>query len=472
MKKLTLSVLLCFATHAVAEGLPDLGDISQSVLSPLQERQIGQQSMMQIRASRMFLDDPEVNDYLNQIGDRLVASSNEPALNFEFFAVDDESVNAFAIPGGFIGVNIGLLLTTQSESELASVLAHEIAHVTQHHYARLLSATQNDGLTSMAAIAVAILAARNSPQASQAAIMGAQARSVQKQLDFTRLHEQEADRIGLESLQKSSFNTHAMPEFLQRLQRATRLLEGNAPNYMRTHPITSERVADIENRVSKQPYRLIADSLDFQLIRTKLIAHQKSTADAISYFEHALTDKKFGNPVAQRYGLVLSLLRANDATRAQQEMNTLRGQAQGNALLDTLTGQVIAAQNNDPATLSYYKTAVLNHPQYRALIYDYAQLLIRTGQSALASHLLNDRISRYPADVTLYNLQAHAYQQLNKPLEQHQAQAYSYAWQGNIHAAIEQLELAKQAGGSFYQMSTIESDLRELRDMVDTRGKK
>ena len=472
MKKLTLSVLLCFATHAVAEGLPDLGDISQSVLTPLQERQIGQQSMMQIRASRMFLDDPEVNDYLNQIGDRLVASSNEPALNFEFFAVNDETVNAFAIPGGFIGVNIGLVLTTQSESELASVLAHEIAHVTQHHYARLLSATQNDSLTSMAAIAVAILAARNSPQASQAAIMGAQARSVQKQLDFTRLHEQEADRIGLELLQKSGFNIHAMPEFLQRLQRATRLLEGNAPNYMRTHPITSERVADIENRVSKQPYRLIADSLDFQLIRTKLIAHQKSTADAISYFEHALTDKKFGNPVAQRYGLVLSLLRTNDATRAKQEMDTLRAQAQGNALLDTLTGQVIAAQKDDQATLNYYKTAVLNHPQYRALIYDYAQLLIRTGQSELASHLLNDRISRYPADVTLYNLQAHAYQQLNKPLEQHQAQAYSYAWQGNIHAAIEQLELAKQAGGSFYQMSTIESDLRELRDMVDTRGKK
>ena len=472
MKKLTLSVLLCFATHAVAEGLPDLGDISQSVLTPLQERQIGQQSMMQIRASRQFLDDPEVNDYLNQIGDRLVASSNEPALNFEFFAVNDETVNAFAIPGGFIGVNIGLVLTTQSESELASVLAHEIAHVTQHHYARLLSATQNDGLTSMAAIAVAILAARNSPQASQAAIMGAQARAVQKQLDFTRLHEQEADRIGLELLQKSGFNIHAMPEFLQRLQRATRLLEGNAPNYMRTHPITSERIADIENRVSKQPYRLIADSLDFQLIRTKLIAHQKSTVDAISYFEHALTDKKFGNPVAQRYGLVLSLLSANDATRAKQEMDTLRAQAQGNALLDTLTGQVIAAQKDDQATLNYYKTAVLNHPQYRALIYDYAQLLIRTGQSALASQLLNDRISRYPADVTLYNLQAHAYQQLNKPLEQHQAQAYSYAWQGNIHAAIEQLELAKQAGGSFYQMSTIESDLRELRDLVDTRGRK
>jgi predicted Zn-dependent protease len=472
MKKLTLLVLLCLAPQAIAEGLPDLGDVSQAVLTPLQERQIGQQSMMQIRASRQFLDDPEVNDYLNQIGDRLVANSTEPALNFEFFAMNDETVNAFAIPGGFIGVNAGLLLTTQSESELASVLAHEIAHVTQHHYARLLSGTQGDSLASMAAIAVAILAARNSPQASQAAIVGAQARAVQKQLDFTRVHEQEADRIGLDLLQKSGFNTHAMPEFLERLQRATRLLEGNAPNYLRTHPITSERIADIENRVSKQPYRLIPDSLDFQLVRTKLIAAQKSTSDALSYFNHALTDKKFGNPVAQRYGLILSLLRNNEVNKAAQEMAILNGQVKGNDLVDTLAGQVKLAAKNDADSLAFYKVAVENHPQHRALIYDYAQLLLQSGQADTAIRLLSDRISRYPADTKLYNLQAHAYQVLGLPLEQHQALAYSYAWQGNLRAAIEQLELAKQAGGSFYQMSTIESDLRELRDMADASGKK
>ncbi len=472
MKKLTLLVLLCLAQQASAEGLPDLGDVSQAVLTPLQERQIGQQSMMQIRASRQFLDDPEVNDYLNQIGDRLVANSTEPALNFEFFAMNDETVNAFAIPGGFIGVNAGLLLTTQSESELASVLGHEIAHVTQHHYARLLSGTQGDSLASMAAIAVAILAARNSPQASQAAIVGAQARAVQKQLDFTRVHEQEADRIGLDLLLKSGFNTHAMPEFLERLQRATRLLEGNAPNYLRTHPITSERIADIENRVSKQPYRLIPDSLDFQLVRTKLIAAQKSTSDALSYFNHALTDKKFGNPVAQRYGLILSLLRNNEVSKAAQEMTVLNGQVKGNALVDTLAGQVKLAAKNDADSMAFYKVAVENHPQHRALIYDYAQLLLQSGQADTAIRLLSDRINRYPADTKLYNLQAHAYQVLGLPLEQHQALAYSYAWQGNLRAAIEQLELAKQAGGSFYQISTIESDLRELRDMADASGKK
>ena len=285
---LTLLLLLCFPPCAMSDGLPDLGDVSQTVLTPLQERQIGQQSVMQIRASKQFFDDAEINDYLNQLGYRLVASSSEPSLGFEFFALDDYNINAFALPGGFIGVNSGLLLTVQGESELAAVLSHEIAHVTQHHLARMVAGQQGDSLASMAAIAIAILAARNNSQASQAALASMQARAMQKQLDFTRTHEQEADRIGLEILQKANFNIHAMPEFLDRLQKATRLLEGNMPGYLRTHPITSERIADIENRVNKQPYRLIPDSLDFQLVRAKLIAMQKTAPDAIAYFSDAL----------------------------------------------------------------------------------------------------------------------------------------------------------------------------------------
>ncbi len=472
MKKLTLALLLCFSPYAISEGLPDLGDISQATLSPLQERQIGEQSMMQIRSSRQFLDDSEVNDYLNQIGDRLVSNSSEPSLEFEFFAVDDYTVNAFAMPGGFVGVNSGLLLITQNESELASVLAHEISHVTQHHYARLLSGTKNDNLAALAAIGLAILAARNSPQTAQAAIVGSQAHLVQKQLDFTREHEQEADRFGLDLLQKSGFNTHAMPDFLERLQHATRLLEGNAPNYLRTHPITSERIAEIENRVSKQPYLLLADSLDFQLVRTKLIAAQKSSIDAVSYFDHALSDKKFGNPIAQRYGLVCSLLRINDVARAKQEMQQLRTEVEDNAMVDTLEGRVKSAAR-DTDTLAFYRTAVQNHTQHRALVYAYAEELLQTDQALAASKLLSEKINSYPADTTLYQLQARSYERLGKNLEQHQALAYSYAWQGNLRGAIEQLELAKRAGGSFYQLSSIESDLRELREMQDAqRGKK
>ncbi|MFA6204029.1 MAG: M48 family metalloprotease [Gallionella sp.] len=477
MKKLTLIFLLCFPLGAIADGLPELGDISQTVLNPIQERQIGQQSMMQIRASKQYLNDAEISDYLNQLGYKLVQFSSEPSLAFEFFALNDYSVNAFAMPGGFIGVNAGLLLTTQSESELASVLGHEIAHVTQHHLARMVAAQQGDSLASMAAIAVAILAARNNSQASQAAIAGMQARAVQKQLDFTRIHEQEADRVGFEILQKADFNTHAMPEFLERLQRANRLLEGNAPNYLRTHPVTSDRIADIENRVNKQPYRLMPDSLDFHLVRTKLIGAQKTQADALTYFEDALTTHKRGNLIAQRYGLISALLRAGETERASEELTTLQAQvkktpaAQNNAMLETLTGQVKRATKS-PDTLNFYHMAAQRFPQHRALIYDYAELLLQSEQPEIAAKLLIEQIARHPSDTTLYNLQARSYHQMNLPFEQHQALAYSYAWQGNIMGAIEQLELAKQVGGSFYQLSTIETDLRELHEMMDARVKK
>lgn len=473
MKKMPLLLLLCFSPYALSDGLPNLGDISQAVLTPVQERQIGQQSMMQIRAGKQFLDDAEINDYLNQLGLRLVENSTEPSLGFEFFTLNDYSVNAFAMPGGFIGVNSGLLLTAQSESELASVLSHEIAHVTQHHLARMIAGQQADSLASMAAIAIAILAARRNPEASQAVMIGTQAQGIQRMLNFTRTHEQEADRIGLDILLKSDFNTHAMPEFLGKLQRATRLFENNTPGYLRTHPITSDRIADIENRVANQPYRLIPDSLNFQLVRTKLIGAQKTATDAIAYFSDALGAQKHGNPVAQRYGLVSALLRNNETERAAQELEILRNQAgRANPMIETLAGQVKRAEKNNGDALAFYRSAAQNFPQHRALIYDYVDLLLQSNQAEAATKLLAEQITRHPSDTRLYDLQARSYAMQGKRFEQHRAQAYSYTWQGNLYAAIEQLELAKQAGGDFYQLSTIESDLRELREMVGMNGKR
>ncbi len=471
MKKLTLLVLLCFTPYVLSDGLPDLGDVSRGVLNPLQERQIGQQSMLQIRASKQFLDDAEVNDYLNQLGSKLVESSSEPSLEFEFFAINDYNVNAFAMPGGFVGVNAGLLLTTQSESELASVLSHEISHVTQHHFARMVAGQQGDSVAALAAIALAILAARGSSQTTEAVVIGAQAGLVQRQLDFTRQNEEEADRIGLQLLQKTGFNVHAMPEFLERLRKATWLVDSNAPNYLRTHPITSERVAEIENRVQRQPYQLLPDSLNFQLVRTKLIGAQKTPSEAIAYFNDALYTQKFGNPIAQRYGLVSALLRNNEFAHATQELATLRKQAKHNPMVETLTGHLKRASKNDAATFAFYRNAVQTFPQHRALIYDYVSLLLQEKQADTALKLLAEQLVRHPSDTTLYELQAKAFEMQGKTLEQHQAQAYSYSWQGNVFAAIEQLELAKQAGGSFYQLSAIESELKELRDLSTEQSK-
>ncbi|MBI1174511.1 MAG: M48 family metalloprotease [Sideroxydans sp.] len=473
MRKLLLSLLCCFPLLAGADGLPDLGDASQAELSPQQERQIGEQSMLQIRAEKSYLGDAEVNDYLNQLGYRLVSNSNDPSQTFSFFAINDNAINAFALPGGFIGVNTGLILTAQSESELAAVLAHEIAHVTQHHLARMVAGQKIDSLTSMAAIAVAILAARSNPQASQAAIVGAGASSVQRQLNYTRAHEQEADRIGLATLEKAGFDVQAMPTFFKRMERGTRLLDSNTPSWLLTHPVTSERIADIENRVRQLPYRQVADSLDFQLVRAKLLVTEKTPRIAIDYFQDALGPRKFGDPVVQRYGLTRALLLSGKTSDAANELATLRKQAPANDMIDTLSGKIYRTENISAAKLdAFYQDATQAYPQHRALAYDYADWLISEKRYTDALKQLDDRISSYPNDARLYELQARTYAAQGKHQEEHHALAYAYLLHGNLHGAIEQLQLAKQSGSDYYQLSIIESELKQFRKMAAANSKR
>ncbi|MFA6904079.1 MAG: M48 family metalloprotease [Gallionellaceae bacterium] len=472
MKKLMFAVLCSTALFSHAEGLPDLGDVSQEVISPQQERQIGEQSMLQIRADKSYLNDAEIADYLNLLGGSLVLNSSEPGQPFEFFAINDNAINAFAMPGGFIGVNTGLILTSQSESELASVLSHEIAHVTQHHIARMIAGQKFDSLASMALIAAAILSARSNPDAAMASIAGVQAVGIQRQINFTRVHEQEADRIGLSILQKSGFDTRAMPTFFERLQKSSRLLEGNTPTYLRTHPVTNERVADVANRVQQLPYRPIASSLDFHLVRAKLHTLQKNPQQAIAYFNAALGKHKFGNPVAQRYGLVNALLKTRELELAAREFTPLRKHVQTNAMITTLAGQLRrAGAINDKDIVAFYRTATQNFPQHRALIYDYSEVLLQNERHGDAVTLLNQQVALHPNDAHLYELQARTYAALGRHQEEHHAIAYYYLLHGNLRGAIEQLELAKKAGTNFQELSTIETELRQFREFAAAQEK-
>lgn len=473
MKKLLLAALCTTSLFSHAEGLPDLGDISQEVISPQQERQIGEQSMFQIRADKSYLDDAEIADYLNALGGSLVVNSSEPGQAFEFFAINDNAINAFAMPGGFIGVNTGLILTSQSESELASVLSHEISHVTQHHIARMISGQKFDSLASMALIAAAILSARSNPDAAMATIVGVQAGGIQRQINFTRVHEQEADRIGLSILQKSGFDSRAMPAFFERLQKASRLLEGNTPTYLRTHPVTNERVADIANRVQQLPNRPVASSLDFHLVRAKLQTMQKAPQESIAYFNGALGAQKFGNPVAQRYGLVRALLQSRQLAQAAQEFAPLRKHVQTNAMIGTLAGQLRrAGAINDKDLSGFYRTATQNFPQHRALIYDFSEVLLQEKRYNDAVSLLNQQVTAQPNDPHLYELQARTYAALGRNQEEHHALAYFHILHGNLRGSIEQLELAKQAGNNFQELSTIETELRHFREIAAAQEKK
>src|SRR5260221_14434282 len=237
IKALALAVLLATSSVARPVGLPDLGDISESALPAAKERALGLQAMREIRADRAYVDDVETAAYVQSIGQRLAERSAQPSIDFSFFVISDQTLNAFALPGGFIGVHTGLILAAQSESELAGVLAHEIAHVTQKHIARLIASQSNNALLSLGALALAILAARSNPQVGTAAVATAQATMIQSQLDFTRAHEEEADRVGLQTLERAGFDTRGMARFFERLQRESRAYDSKAPSYLRTHPL-------------------------------------------------------------------------------------------------------------------------------------------------------------------------------------------------------------------------------------------
>ena len=450
-----------------ADTLPDLGDVSQATLSPAQERGIGFNIMRQIRQSPSYLDDPEVSDYLNNVGYRLVAVSPDARQDFLFFPLQDNSVNAFALPGGYVGVHSGLILTAQSESELAAVMAHEVAHVTQRHIARMVAAQQKQGLVSLAAVAIAILAARSNPQAAVGAIAASQAQALSSQLAFSRDNERDADRVGVQILERSGFDTHAMPVFLDRLQRSTRSLETGAPSYLRTHPITYERIADVQGRIYDLPYRQVPDSLDFHLVRAKLRALQKEPREAVAYFDDLVAERKFANETAARYGLVIALLRARDNVRAAKEIKALPQAVDSHPMLASLQGRLLAAAGKSQQAIDWYRKQIVNFPNQRALVYALAQALLDAKRPAEANTVIDARLQQDPDDGRLYEMQANAYSALGQNMMKHRSLAESYVAQGNLQLAMEQLQLAlKNNNGDFYEVSGIEARLTQLRSLT------
>jgi len=462
-----LSALLLLAVPGVlAQGLPDLGDVAQAGFTPLQERRLGESIMREIRADRAYYDEPEATDYINSLGNRLASRSTDTRQDFEFFLIRDSQINAFALPGGFIGVNTGLLLAAQAESEVAGVMAHEIAHVTQRHIARMLMQQNQSAVTTFGTIAAALLLSRVSTQAAEAAIAFGQAGAVQSQLNFTRDNEREADRVGLQILDQAGFDPRGMAAFFERLQRATRVYESGAPTYLRTHPLTFERIADMQNRTESLGYRQVPDSLEFQLIRAKLRAQLDSPRDAVSFFEQSLAERKFLSEAASRYGLVVSLMRLREHGRARVELAALRKLVPANPIVETLTCEFGVQAYGAEKTLPCYREALKSFSSYRALIYAYANVLLETNRPQEALRLVEARLQMITDDYRLYLLQARGFAALDRRLSQHRAQAEAYVRMGNLGAAMEQLRIGLKSGdGDFYQVSSAESRLRELRKL-------
>ena len=456
----------------MASELPDLGEVSRQYFSDQEEQSIGRAILQSVYADPRYLDDAETETYLNQLGYRLVSVSNRNHREFSFFVVNDPSVNAFALPGGNIGVHVGLLLAAQSESELASVIGHEIAHVTQDHIARLVAAQSQSYWPTLGALALALLAARSNPNVASAAIATTQAYSIQNQLNFSRDFEREADRLGFEMLSRAGYDPRGMSGFFSRLQRASRFYDTSAPAYLRTHPLTSERIADMEARSDTTPYHQIEDSLDFQLVRARLRIQEGSPDDAVNAARSTLKDKRYSNATAARYGLALALLRARRTSEAEAEAAKLPLGKNSSPMIAQLLARTALASGNPALALQRYTAGLLVYPDYRPLHYGQISALLTARRSKEALTKVDQQLALYPQDRRLWQLAAQTHASLGNRLLTHRAQAETAALSGNLIAAIEQITLGLKAGdGSFYDLSSAEARRREWQTLEKAQRK-
>lgn len=474
-RALIAAFLLAFqAGFAYAQGLPDLGDVSSTSLSDQQETVIGNRVMREVRADPDYIDDPEISDYINSLGQRLVAAADGPHRDFDFFVVRDDTINAFALPGGHVGVYSTLILLTDNESELAGVIGHEIGHILQHHAARSIYGQRGATLASLAALALAIAASRAGDQGAQvteAAIASAGAMQMQNQLNYTREHEREADRVGLTLMDHAGFAPRAMVTFFQRLLRSNRLNElKGAPSYLRDHPLTTERIADMEDRVQDLPSRLVADTFEYRLVKAKLrVMMAGSPSDAVTLFKTRLADKTIVRPRDDVYGLALAQRRARDFEGAWSTLQPIRT-GDSHPAFELLAGELQADMGHPEEALRIYHAALQDHPNYRAMVYAHLDLLQQMGRAKEVLADVEKRLRASPQDARLYEIQARAYEAVGNITAQHRAQGEAQYRRDHLPAAVDQLELAvKTKGGSFYDLSSAEARLREMRTLLENQ---
>ncbi|MDJ0806336.1 MAG: M48 family metalloprotease [Gammaproteobacteria bacterium] len=429
--RLILASVFAFTlnSNATAEGgalrshdsirLPDLGSPSDQYLTPAEEIRLGQAFMQKIRETQKVVDDPLIAEYVQDLGNKLLKRSEAAAQPFNFFVIEDPVINAFAGPGGHIGIFSGLILATQSESELASVIAHEIAHVTQKHLLRAFDAANQMSGKTAALILAAILVGvtTSSPDAGIAVASGVQASALQEQINFTRSNEQEADHVGIRILAESNFDPRAMPVFFERLTHASRLYESGIPEILRTHPVTTNRIADSLGRAEEYPYKQYTGSISYFLVREALRAKQFSNPDkAVKHFSSGLKEGRHLNKEAHQYGYVLALTASRDYQKARRLIIELLKQRPEQPEYILAEAEILKHSGQQKSALESLGTANLLMPDNYPIAITYIVELLESQQPAEAKQVIAKVRTLRPNDPRLFRLLGQSEKQIGNDL--------------------------------------------------------
>lgn len=476
MKRLLMLILLaCLAlpmtySQALDIALPEMGDSAGALISPREEREIGRAFFWRLQQSTELVEDPEVNSYIRSLGYRLASNSDEPALNYTFFVVPDGAINAFAAPGGFIGVNSGLLQAAETEDELASVMAHEISHITQRHILRSFERHKRMTIPRTAAMIAAALLGAADPRAGQAAMMAVQAGDIQSMLDYTRAHEREADNLGMQTLVASGFNADAMPSFFEKLQQAGRYYGGDAvPEFLRTHPVTTSRIAEARGRAANyQTQPQLADDLQFYLIKEKLrVMTTKDSDDLLKHYESTMSRGETKHPDAVRYGYALALLKRGQHTSAREALQPLLDKDRDRLAYQLALADIEMSVGRVETALQIYEDNQRLYPDDRALTMNQVQALLRTGRPHEADNLLQTQLELGESSGQVFKMLAQAKEAMGQTSQSHSWLAEYYYQSGLLKAAADQLRLAADtAGRDEYQRARVASRLREVENAL------
>ncbi len=448
-------------------SLPDFGDPSQQYLSNTDEKQLGMAVLQQLRNRGMVIDDVQLNEYLASVGQRIAAHADPTGNPFTMFWVANPAINAFAAPGGFIGMHSGLLLATSSEDELAGVLAHEISHVTQRHLARSFADAQRMSVPMAAAMVASLLLGAASADAGQAALAGTMAASAQRQINFTRANEQEADRIGTQLLYRSGFDPDGMAKFFARLERRSSGAAGRVPEFLRTHPFPRNRIADVQGRLNK-PYRRRknVDELGYYLAKARIrVLTTANTGSVIKYFRNALNTGTYANETATRYGYALALKKAGYFDEAQREVNRLLRKYPDRLGFRVEAADIALAKGDQPRAWKLYEDAKRLYAGDFTLAMYYGQALTGYGNPRKAMEILKPHLHRRPNDLALFALYARAAQRAGDVGATHATLAEYYYLSGDLRLAIQQAELGlNNPRTTPYQKAQLRARLRQFKE--------
>ncbi|NQX88606.1 MAG: M48 family metallopeptidase [Halioglobus sp.] len=455
---------------AVTEGLklPNLGESSTSLFSAEYEYQLGRAWLRMFRSQAPTVDDPLLFDYLEHLTYKLANHSALQDRRLDLVIVDNPNINAFAVPGGVIGVHNGLLAWADNEDELATVLAHEIAHLSQRHFSRGVEFQQRMQPLALAAmLASLVLMATSDSNVGMAALSASQAAAQDSALRYSRSNEQEADRIGMQTLLDAGMDPQAAPAMFERMLQATRYTRGDqVPEFLRTHPLSESRIADLRNRARSYPQTVPRDDLDYQLMRARVMVALNDTPEqAVAQFRGELEGTP-RSPEAARYGLVLALIEAGRPAEAALQLDAIWSGSPDRIEYVIADAEIDMARGEPDRAAKKLAPRVAQNPGNHPLTMAYATALMKNQQPHIAEEVLLAQSHKRPNDPGLWYLLAEVQGLSGNIAGLHRSRAEYFILNGALDQAEKQLNYAlKLTRGDFPNTAKIDQRLLDIRDM-------